>query len=240
MKYGTLYGVGTGPGDPELLTLKAVRVLGEVDHIFAARSAKNHHSSALTAAGPHIRPGVGVTLLPFPMTRDRDELRAAWAENAATILAALEQGKSAAFLTLGDPLTYSTFGYLMRTIADLAPQVRVRAVPGVTAIQASAAAATFVLAEEEERLAVVSGAKGGEHIREAAKAADTLVVLKAYKRWAEVRAALAEAGMDRQAVVVENCSMNGQRITPGLLPEDAKPGYFTLVLARRKPPNGVR
>ena len=104
-KQGILYGLGVGPGDPELVTLKAARILNVVDVVFAAASTKNTHSLAVSIAKPHIRDLATVRMLKFPMTRDKDELSAAWESHARTIIDEVEQGKNVAFLTLGDLMT---------------------------------------------------------------------------------------------------------------------------------------
>ncbi len=233
MKYGMLYGVGVGPGDPELLTLRAVRVLGEVDRVYAARSSKNTHSVSWDIVRPHLREGIEVQALPFPMTRDQAELRAAWEANAARVLADLRAGRSVAFLTLGDPLTYSTFGYLLRTLRAMDPAAPVEVVPGVTSYCAAAAASGTVLAEAEETLAIVSGAKGGEQLRRAAQGADSFVILKAYKRFDDLTATMEELGLLEGAVLVSNCGREGERIVTDVSPDEPAPQYFSLMLARK-------
>jgi len=129
---GHLYGIGVGPGDPELLTIKAAKVLGRVDLILAASSTKNDDSLALDIARPHLKPDARVIRLGFPMSRNEDTLQSAWEENARLVLNELEQGHDAAFLTLGDPLLYSTFAYLLRTLRSLAPEQAVTIIPGIT------------------------------------------------------------------------------------------------------------
>lgn len=233
-KYGTLYGVGVGPGDPELLTLKAARVLRQVDRIYAARSTKKTASTALSIITPHIGDPSKVVCLGFPMTKDRKALEKAWQDNARLVLEHLKSGRDAAVITLGDPMTYSTFGYLMRTILDMEPETPIEVVPGVTSFQAAAATSRTVLAEGEESLAVVSGALGKANIAALGAAADTLVVLKAYKRFGEIKEGLAELNLEKNALVHTNCGLPEQ-IDPMLLHEaQEKPGYFTLVLARKK------
>jgi precorrin-2/cobalt-factor-2 C20-methyltransferase len=119
--YGTLYGIGVGPGDPDLIPVKAVKALGGVDIIFAAASTKNPHSQAVEIARPHLPVDVELRLLGFPMTKDAAKKTAAWRAHAETILAELAKGRSAAFLTLGDPLTYATYGYVLTQILLLMP-----------------------------------------------------------------------------------------------------------------------
>lgn len=235
MNYGILYGIGTGPGDPELLTLKAARVLGRVHKVYAARSSKNTHSVSHGIVREHLREGVEVEALPFPMTRDKELLREAWEANARKVLDDLRAGRDVAFLTLGDPLTYSTFGYLWRTLRAMAPEAAVEVVPGVTSYNAAAAAAGMVLAEAEESFAVVSGAKGGDTLRKAARVADSVVVLKAYKHFDDILAALDETGMREHSVLVSNCGHEGERILRDVEGEGERPQYFSLVLARKKP-----
>jgi precorrin-2/cobalt-factor-2 C20-methyltransferase len=154
---GTLYGIGVGPGDPELLTIKSARILSEVDVVFAAASTKNDYSLAVNIAGPHIPVGTAVRMLQFPMTKDKEETRKAWKIHAETIISELEQGKNAAFLTLGDPMTYSTYGYILQNIQKSAPHISITTIPGITSYQAAAACINTPLVEGEECLLVVSG-----------------------------------------------------------------------------------
>ena len=128
-KTGTLYGIGVGPGDPELITLKAIKVLHRVPHIFAACSTKNSYSLALSIVRCHLN-GAGIEHLPFPMSKDPQVLASAWEQNARRVLEVLATGSDAAFVTLGDPLTYSTFGYLLKTLKGLAPRGEHRHHPG--------------------------------------------------------------------------------------------------------------
>ena len=116
---GTLYGIGVGPGEPDLITLKAAKILNQVDIVFAASSTKNTHSLAVNIAGPHIPENAEVKMLRFPMTRDKHETREAWQAHSQTIIAELEKGKNAAFLTLGDSLTYSTYGYVLKAYRNV-------------------------------------------------------------------------------------------------------------------------
>lgn len=229
-----LFGVGVGPGDPELLTFKAARVLRAADRVYAAASSRNGYSVSLNIARPHLKPGVEPAMLPFPMTRDPETLGRAWEDNARTVLADLRQGRDVAFLTLGDPSTYSTFAYLLRTLRGLDPGVRAQAVPGVTSFCAAAALAGQPLAEAEETMAVVSGACGGDRLRQAAESADSLVVLKAYKQFPDIRAALDEAGLLPGAVLVSACGQEGQVVVRDLAAVNATPPYFSLVLAKKE------
>ena len=136
---GTLYGIGVGPGDPDLIPVKAVNILKKVDVVFAASSTKNPHSQAIEIARPHIPDTADVRMLAFPMTSDRDEAEKAWISHAKTIIDELAKGSDAAFLTLGDTMTYSTYGYILPHIQREAPEARIITVPGITSYQAAAA-----------------------------------------------------------------------------------------------------
>ena len=187
MKSATLYAIGVGPGDPGLITLKAARILEEVGVVFAEASTRNDASQALDIARPLLRPDAVVRRLDFPMTRDQAVLEEAWTRNAAAVAEAVEQGRSAAFLTLGDPMTYSTFGYLLRTLDRLGRRPPVEVVPGITAYQAAAAKLALPLAESEENLAVLSGVCAPQTLARQLDAADNAVILKAYRNFAAIR-----------------------------------------------------
>jgi precorrin-2/cobalt-factor-2 C20-methyltransferase len=233
-KTGTLYGIGVGPGDPELITMKAARILGQVDIVFAAASTKNNHSLAVNIAAPHIPEHTAIRMLHFPMTRDKAQTQKAWQEHARTIAAELESGKKVAFLTLGDSLTYSTFGYVLRHIQMDAPHIAVETVPGITSYQAAAARLNTPLVEGEESLMVVSGATGGDRLRELSGIPENIVFLKAYRNIRDIKTAVDEIGGYNRCVGVKNCSQPDEQIVPDI---DSlgrlAPDYWTLIIAQK-------
>jgi precorrin-2/cobalt-factor-2 C20-methyltransferase len=234
MKSGTLYGVGVGPGDPELITLKAVKVLNQVEVIFAASSSKNEYSLALENAESHMHNGAEVVRLNFPMTRDQDTLEKAWEQNAKRVLEFLQQGKDVAFITIGDPLTYSTFGYIMQTIGDMAPEIPISVVPGITSYQAATAVAREVMAEQEQTFCVISGSKGGERLKEVINRVDCVVMLKVYKHFDEILDTLQELGISDQVTLVSRCGMKNQVISKN--PEELrgkKIPYLSLMIVKK-------
>lgn len=231
MKSGILYGIGVGPGDPELITLKAVRILRGVDAVFAAASSHNHHSLASQIASPHLKEGLSIRLLNFPMTHKEDELKSAWAENARRVLDTLNQGKNAAFLTLGDPMTYSTFGYLMRTIKEIDPDTPIEIVPGITSYQAGAATCGFVLAEGNESFSVISGALGAQRLKEVLKHSDSVVMLKVYRSHNEIIDILDDLDLTDHSMLISRCGLNGERINRNLKgTPNTNPPYLSLLL----------
>lgn len=230
MSRGELVGVGVGPGDPGLLTLAAAEALQACSRVFAAASSSAEDSIALSIAQPHLPPRVPVERLDFPMTADRAALQRAWQANAETVRAAVDAGQRCVFLTLGDPLLYSTFGYLLRTLLALDPDFPVRVIPGITAFQAAAARLRTPLAEGGERLLVLPGVRGAEAIPAALEAAESLVILKAGKRFPEVCAALRQAGAAGRAQVASRLGLPGETLA-AQLPESPDPRpYLTLVL----------
>lgn len=237
---GALYGIGVGPGDPELLPLKAVRVLGQVAHVFTAASTRNDYSLAVEIVRPHIPPATPVERLDFPMSKERAVLESAWRRNAGRIAAVLEQGRSAAFLTLGDPLTYSTYGYILRHLRSGWPHLAVHTVPGISAYQAAAAATNRPLVEGEEALLIVSGVHGGQRLLELSQSPENVVFMKAYRNMTSIAAALESTGLAAGSLAVTNCSREDQQIHTDLdaLGRQA-PNYWTLIIAKRSG-NGPR
>jgi precorrin-2/cobalt-factor-2 C20-methyltransferase len=235
-KKGTLYGVGVGPGDPELLTLKAVRVLGSVDVIFAAASTKNDYSTAYSIAKPHLKDGVRIVRLGFPMTKDQAALDAAWSENARLVAEVLDNGEDAAFLTLGDPLTYSTYGYLQRTLLAMNPDLRLRAVPGITSFHAAAARIGLVLCESKESLLITSGVADPDRLEEQLNSADNAVILKAYKNFEDIRALLTKLRLADTTVLVSRLGMDEESILMDIKDAPKQPHYFSLALVKRNKP----
>jgi len=236
---GRLYGIGVGPGDPELLTLKAVKVLQRVSVVFTAASTKNDYSLALEIARPHIPADAEIQPLAFPMTQDAAAKAEAWIANADMVVNFLRQGHDAAFLTLGDSLTFSTFGYLLRQIRERHPDIGVESVPGITSYQAAAAALNMPLVEGEESLLVLSGAQGGDRLRACGHKPDNVVFLKAYRNVSSICDALGEAGMLQDAAGVVRCSQPEEELisdVTALL--DRAPNYWTLIIAKKHHTNG--
>jgi precorrin-2/cobalt-factor-2 C20-methyltransferase len=229
-EFGTLYAIGVGPGDPELMTLKSARLLAEVDCVFTAASPKNIYSSALDIARAHLPQDTSIVRLDFPMTRDAAIREKAWSTAARVVACNLPQGHRGAFLTLGDPLTYSTFGYLLKTLRQVQPGLDIQIVPGVTSYQGAAAATHTILMENTQNLLVISGINSKKELLRDLQNADRAVILKAYKNFPEIRDALREAGMLERAILVSRCGMKDESIVRDLWEITDTPPYFSLIL----------
>ena len=220
-----LTGIGVGPGDPELLTLKAVRVLREADVVMVPDSVKADKTALHIAAG--YLEGKTVETVATPMVRDKAVVAAAYTAAAERICALLDQGKSVAFLTLGDPTVYSTYMYIHEKV--LARGYDVEVVPGVPSFCAAAARLNLSLCQGSEPLLIVPASHGAEELLDV-KA--NKVFMKAGKSILELQAQLRARGMLEGAAMVENCSMANERVYPRF--EDLKEpsGYFSLVIAK--------
>ena len=233
-KTGTLYGIGVGPGDPELITLKALKVLERVPHIFASCSTKNSYSLALNIVRCHLN-GAGIEHLPFPMTREPQVLEEAWEKNAQRVLEVLGTGADAAFVTLGDPLTYSTFGYLLKTLKRLHPEVRVITIPGITSYSAAAALTHIPLTEGEESFYLVSGALGAARLREVVDKSDNIVMLKTYRNFEEIYQALEELDLLDRATCISRCGLDGETVVENLRDLKGQPvPYLSMIIIKKK------
>jgi len=229
---GKLFGIGVGPGDPELITKKAIRLINEADVIFTASSTKNDYSLALKIAEPYIDDNANIQSLSFPMIKDKIESGKAWKNNAEIIAKKLREGKNAAFITLGDPVTYSTFGYILTAMKNVMPDANIEIVPGITSFHAAAARCNKILVEAEETLAIMSGAYGGENIRSIAEKVDKLAIVKAYKNTEDINNALKETGFYDKSIAISKCGRQGEKIIDNIEDlEKRKPDYWTLILA---------
>lgn len=232
---GKLYGIGVGPGDPELLTLKAVKVINSSDVIFTAASSKNNYSLAVEIARPHMTKKTNVVSLSFPMTSDQSVKQKAWNHNARQIADVLKKGFTAAFLTLGDPLTYSTFGYVLKSLQAVMPEAEIKTIPGITSFHAASARLNRVLVEGEESLLITSGAYGGDHLRECTKSVENIVMMKAYKNVKDINEAIKDSGFDKDCVAISKCGRKGEEVIENIsLLESRNPNYWTLILAGKK------
>ena len=227
MSRGILYGLGVGPGDPELLTVKAVRILREAD-VIAAPDKGSGEKTALNIIQDYIQ---GKPLLPCvtPMVRDRQVLNSAHDQIAGSICALLEEGKTVAFITLGDPTVYSTYMYVHRRVLERGYEAVL--VPGVPSFCAVAARLNGSLCEGSERLLIVPASH--KDVSDCLEMDANLVFMKAGREIGALKETLRARGLLDRASLVANCGMEGEQVWErfGEMPEDT--GYFSVVLVKK-------
>lgn len=177
---GKFFGIGVGPGDPDLLTIKAKKVLDEVDIILAPETKNGKGSTALNIAKPHLNQHVEIIEKKFPMTYDIDVLNNSYDEIADFIKELVNKGKKVAFLTLGDPMVYSTYIYLFKRLK--AKDVEIETIPGITSFCAIASKVGIPLGENEETIAIVPSVyyeKGDKKLDSILKNINNIVFMKA-------------------------------------------------------------
>jgi len=230
-----VYAVGVGPGDPELLTRKAERVLRQADVVLAPVSNPTEASVALGTVREFLDEGrQEIIIHQFPMTSDRKRLIPAWQEAAALIAERVSAGKDVAFITIGDPLLYSTFIYLLRIFRESYPQIAIEIVPGISSINTAAAVACVPLAEADERIAIIPATAGMEKVVEALSAYDTVVLLKVKPLFGEILEVLRQAGRERSTLFVERVGSPRQKVLTDLDDMAAHtPDYLSLMIIRQ-------
>jgi precorrin-2/cobalt-factor-2 C20-methyltransferase len=262
----TLAGVGMGPGDPELVTVKAVRVLREADMVLVPVMATAEWGRAQDGGGREARgwdkqsAGAGqaeqgraeatvrahvthdrVTRVPFALTEGADlaEREAAWDAAAAAVVAAFRDGASVvAFATIGDPNVYSTFTYLVASVRPLVPGLAVVTVPGITAMQDLAARSGTVLTEGRETLALLPLTAGIGPFKAALAGFDTVVGYKSGSHLPEVLAAVRDAGRLDGAVHGASLGLPGEDIRPAAEVTGPAPYLSTLLVPARRARRG--
>lgn len=226
---GIAYGVGVGPGDPELMTLKAIRLIREND-VIALPGKDPKETVAYKIAAAVVPELKDKELLPIymPMVKDRDLIEREHVKAAKRIEGYLDQGKNVVYLTLGDSTIYCTFSYIQHHLeADGYPTALV---PGITSFCAAAARLNVPLCEWDEQLHVVPAV---HKLDKVLNEPGNYVLMKSASQMAAVKGMLRESG--RSVMMVENCSMDNERVYRGVdeIPDDA--GYFSLIVAKEQP-----
>lgn len=224
-----------GPGDPELLTIKAARVIRDAPVICAPRAAADSESFALSIVQDYIDPARQKVITPlFPMSMDKAVLEKAWADAAELVAAELEAGRDVAFLTLGDPTLYSTFSYILSKIKGRIPEINSEIISGVSSISLAAARAGVDLVLGQERLAVMPVGRDMDAVRRALADYDGVVLMKVNRSFPKLVALLEETGLIKNAVYVSRCGTDKERIIRDLkgIKEDEL-DYLSLVIVKK-------
>lgn len=225
MTPGVLYGVGLGPGDPELITRKAARLI-EGAEVLAYPTLAGAESFARAIAADLIPEGAREIVMDIPMTTERAPAQAAYDRGAAEIAVALEAGQDVVCLCEGDPLFYGSFMYLN---ARLAGRFAVEVVPGVTSLTACAGRAGLPLAARNERLTVLPGPLPEAELAARIEGAESVAVMKVGRHLPKIRAVIARLGLMEKAVYVERASLPEEHICP-LAEAPAQAPYFSMIL----------
>jgi precorrin-2/cobalt-factor-2 C20-methyltransferase len=224
---GTLYGIGVGPGDPELLTLKALRLL-RAARVVAYPAPLGGASFARAIVASHLSGGQDEIAIEVPMETALHPARAVYDAAATRIAGELERGRDVAVLCQGDPFFYGSFMYLFERLAG---RHRVEIVPGVSSLGACAAAARLPLARRDETLAIVPAPLDESALERRIGEAPFAAVIKLGRHFEKVRHVLARLGRDERAVYVERASLPNQRVLPLGQVDAASVPYFAMILA---------
>lgn len=232
---GKFYGVGVGPGDPELLTLKAVRVLGQIDVLCVPKSNNDRESLALTVAGEHLNSSCRVMELSFPMTKDSLILAKCWARAGETVAGMVQEGLRVAMVTIGDPMFYSTYGYVLGYLKMHYPDLVTETVPGITAMNACCAKLQSPLAEGDESVAVLPATYGVDKLKDILNSFDNVVLMKVNRKLDEVTNLLKETGNLDRAVLFNRCGYReGFFARGGNELAGVKADYMSLMIVKKR------
>jgi precorrin-2/cobalt-factor-2 C20-methyltransferase len=239
MKPGKLYVIGVGPGDPELLTIKGLRILNGISCICVPKGREEGSSLALSIVRKVVDlDNKEIIEAYFPMRKTREsvhgvELDAKWAETVRTVSDRLNKGADMAFITIGDPTIYSTFFYLYDRLIESDPNVDIEIVPGVSSITGAAARAKISLGLADEKIAVLPATYVG-NLRETFEKFDTIVLMKVHRVFGKVIEILDDMHLASKAVYVSRAGMEDEKIVrdiKALKEEDMD--YFSMVIVRK-------
>ena len=227
-KKGKLIGIGVGPGDTELLTLKAAKVLKTVPVVFSPKSSKEKESIALSIVRPVLEERDDYKRLMlvapiFPMIEDKDELEKIWTSAAEMIAQYLDSGRDVAFITLGDPSIFSTYSYVQKKLIG---DYEIETIPGITSFTACAAARNRALVEQNDILTVVP--KIDDRLEQVLEYSDSIVLMKASRNTTQLETIIKEKERPKEIYSVQNCTRENEKIIEGFSNE--KPYLTTTVI----------
>jgi len=232
---GRLYAIGVGPGDPELITIKASRLLSRLPVIFVPQRDETSPSYACSIIAGLVRePEQKVIGLVFPMVRDNKQLVPYWKSAAETIWRYLKQGKDCAFVNEGDPFLYGTAAYVLETLRATHAEVEITVVPGVSSINASAAQAVLPLAINDQRVAILSGHCEDSVIAETLEHFDTIVFLKVNSVFGRLLDTFERLKLTEKCVYISKCTTRDEKIIRDIRQlKGRKLDYLSLLIVRK-------
>ena len=227
-KKGKLIGIGVGPGDTELLTLKAAKVLKTVPVVFSPKSSKEKESIALSIVRPILEERKDYKRLMlvepiFPMIEDKEELEKIWASASEMIAQYLDSGRDVAFITLGDTSIFSTYSYVQKKLID---RYEIETIPGITSFTACAAARNKALVEQNDILTIVP--KIDDRLEEVLEYSDSIVLMKASRNTSRLESTIEEKNRPKEIYSVQNCTRENEKIIEGFSNE--KPYLTTTII----------
>ena len=227
-KKGKLIGIGVGPGDTELLTLKAAKVLKTVPVVFSPKSSKEKESIALSIVRPILEERKDYKRLMlvepiFPMIEDKEELEKIWTSASELISQYLNTGRDVAFITLGDTSIFSTYSYVQRKLID---RYEIETIPGITSFTACAAARNKALVEQNDILTIVP--KIDDRLEEVLEYSDSIVLMKASRNTSRLESTIEEKNRPKEIYSVQNCTRENEKIIEGFSNE--KPYLTTTII----------
>lgn len=229
---GILYGIGVGPGDPELLTVKAVKAIEGADVIIAPQSKMGADSVAQSIAAPYIKESTTICPMVFPMVPNTQEWEEASKKNYEVIANYLEEGKNVVFLTLGDPMFFSTYMYIFRLMQD--SPYTVETIPGIPAFCAIGSQIGYPIVEKEEVLSILPATADKDKLDQALAACDNAVIMKVSRDFAQIKKLLEKNGLLDHAMLVSRCGLPDEEIRMVKdMPEDGKVNYLSTILTKR-------
>ncbi len=235
-KTGTFFGVGVGPGDPELITVKAHRVLNSVDVVAypaCKEGADSYASRIVNGILPEQTKRMGLL---FPMLKDTEPIKPIWRESMEKMVAHLKQGKNVAFITEGDPFFYSTFLHMYSLFQAEHPEIPIVVIPGVSSLTAAAVASRRPLAVSDERMAVLPATYEPEKILQTLREFDVIVLMKISGVLDQVLDAIDAAGLTRQSIFVERVGSHEERIVGDISAlRGKKVNYLSLIIVKKEP-----
>ncbi len=226
------YGIGVGPGDSELLTIKAKKIIEKCDVIFAPKTSVDSDCVALNIASPYITANKQIVTPIFPMTYDVDELERAWDIAATEIVELLKQGKIVAFLTLGDPMVYSTYIFMLKRISIAG--YKTETVPAVTSFCAAASRISRPLAMANEKIAIIPSAYECEDLENILNTFENIVLMKVSKNYDSLVGLLKKNNLLKFSVLISRCGLPDENIEYNL--ENlvgTKVNYLSMIIVNK-------